>query len=431
MYTLYALVMTILLTIPRWHASTPIKLWCFCWAVSWAAHAALSTEYYFSQEASFFVFFGNIAFVTGYVLASAVTREASACASESTINSFSSGEYIRKRACYISLALSLLGVAYAAHEMTGGISAFVKAGVFESMRIGKSSLYDGDDYAIPQGVKLATLLVSVTSILAGSSLSALSSGSKEGIGKTYLAIYLATLLALSAVSGVRSYILTSGLLFLFSYFATRTFTNHGRNVISMKATTYASLAIGAFLLWTLVVQSARLQDAEFQNIAGTLEHLRPWFGGYLPALSVWHDQQLNQIDYGYGVHTFRAILGPLGLVTGEGFSERIGFSWIGNGHSSNAMTIFRVFWADFGTTGGTFACLIWGFLSNLVFRNAMRKGTFWLALQTASSCAIFFSINYWFFAYGTRLTAIIAAAVVFSFSCLRFKRPVNGHHNHG
>jgi len=424
MYVVYGLVMLCLALVPKPHLSTPLKVWCISWAIAWLAHAALAGVYYSSDEALFFVFLANILFAFGgwafYFFPRLVRSHAAH--RESAVLRYLAGESSRITFCYVFLALSLISIVYGASQL-GGLAA-LKSGLFEAMKSNKAALIEGEEYAIPLGIKLANMMVLTTSILAG--LAFASKGKTQStLGFAFLVPFVTSVLLLSAVTGVRGYILSSGLFFGFSYISGRTFINFGRNVVRPKVIVYGLVAVTAFLVWTVIVQSARLEDTRLQNLSGTLEHLRPWFGGYLPALSVWYDNHYSG-DYRLGAYLLRGILAPLGLVSGEGFNERMDFSWIGNGQASNAMTAFRAMWADFGPFGTAAFCLVWGFFSSYSFQAAMNKGRAWLVLLACNYCAIFFSINYWFFAHGAKIfAAIISAAIILaSYYPLKIKRHV-------
>ena len=154
-------------------------------------------------------------------------------------------------------------------------------------------------------------------------------------------------------------------------------------------------------------------DVDFSRLGEILNHMRPWVAGYIPALSVWFDEWNDQ-TISWGANLLRAVLGPLGVVEGEGFDSRTLAVPIGNWQTSNAMTFFRVLILDFGPAGAVAFCYVMGFFGEYVYSKAKSRGGGWVVLLIAYYCTVFFSINYWFFAYGARVFGFIFTFFIFS-----------------
>ncbi|PHR94184.1 MAG: hypothetical protein COA69_00885 [Robiginitomaculum sp.] len=416
----FGFVLILALFLPNGNFSSPVKIWTGAWAILWTVNGLLSFNFYLSAGLMWLVFFGNVTFIIGASFVRTPILPSFNIEQSNTeryvYKRFLSGSKFRYHIMYITCVLGWLFLNAGFLELghSGGMLSIFRGGTrgfFEIMRVSKSSLFLGNEYAIPVGIKATSMAICITSILAGLEAASPSRRTRRHT-LIFLAFFLPQIFLLSAGTGVRSFILIPGLLFGFSALATGVFLSGGRNVISLRMILTTMFIVLVFFVWVIIVQSARLKDTEFTQLSATLNHMRPWAAGYIPALSVWYDTRFDDAGIGFGVTFFRGILAPLGLVTGEGFNERITLTRIGDGQASNAMTIFRVIFLDFGRAGSVIFCFCAGLLSQLTFRKAIMCGGAWVALLGCVYCAVFFSINFWFFAYGSRLIGGALAVIL-------------------
>lgn len=285
---------------------------------------------------------------------------------------------------------------------SGGFVAFAN-----NLRETKASLAVGGEWSVPSGISNASLLLVGAATLIGFLLGYTK---KPRAASMFLgAAVLGVTFLVSASTGVRSYLLVTMLLLIGTYVASRVCFIGREFKIPLRVYISGLVVIGAFLVWVVIVQSARRQDFTFARVGDTLGYLRAWFAGYIPALSVWSQSGLSGSP-ALGENMLRAVLEPLHLVSGQGFSEQISTVEIGGGATSNAMTILRPLLLDFGYVGSILFCVAAGLVCQRVFMLA-RSGRIGFVIPLAAayvSCV--FSFNYWFFAYGSRVIGIVLAA---------------------
>jgi hypothetical protein len=395
--------------------SSPVMLGTLAWALLWAANGALGFTFIQSFDVMVLIFVGNLLFYFGGIIASlgfASPSKHDSYESDRARQAMSIGRSFRVRAGWILVAMAAVALEAGFREMghNNGIISILLAQdqLFELLRLSKAGLSEDGEWAIPRGISVATAALSGLALTIGVDIG--SSGARYARAQIFLAAALVILtFLLSAGTGVRAFLVVIAFLFGSAVLAAATYTSRGRNVITRKWIGWASLGLGAFLVWVVIVQSARRQDATFSNVLETLDYLRTWFAGYIPALTGWYMDVYSPTEHTGGALLTRAISGPLGLGTGEGFDAPLGFTVIGDGASSNAMTIFRVLWGDFGVIGGSLLSLFAGFLCQRVYHSAVKVGGLWIPLLAGVYAGVLYSINFWFFGYGARVAGIVIA----------------------
>ena len=409
-----------MLWLPLGNLSSPVKIWLVSWGSIWLANGIFGGVYITTVSVGVYVFIGVAVFVLGAIVggaASPIVRIVdSGPPSPSWMEALKRGENFRRLANIGSLVGGTLALEVGVRQMGGrGVLPIILGGrdvIFESMRVGKASLTEGDAFSVPLGVTLATLALSCSAILIGLQLGVATPGMRRRSRVLSVTALGAYAFVMSVTTGVRSFLLVGALLLAFTWLAARVACSGGENVITGRVVSVLGGGVAVFFVWTVVVQSARLKDVGLQYVGETLEHLRPWVAGYLPALSGWYEDIPSDHPLTGGRLLARGVLTVLGLDGGEGVDTRIGFEEISSGVYSNAMTIFRLLWTDFGVAGGALACFVFGFTAQRVYRSAINRGGAWIVVLGCYYVAIFFSINYWFFAYGARVYGAFAALLV-------------------
>jgi oligosaccharide repeat unit polymerase len=160
------------------------------------------------------------------------------------------------------------------------------------------------------------------------------------------------------------------------------------------------------------LQRVRLAE-KAQTAVDVLNHLKPWAAGYIPAFGIWLNSAWDQ-QPSYGLLFLRAVVAPRGLVAGEGFTDRSELLQLGNGQTTNALTFFRVPVTDFGIAGAFAFTAILGFFTGAIYSRAKQGSAAWAGVLAGAMAAIFWSPNYWFLGYGSRLAALGMAIVTLS-----------------
>lgn len=386
-----------------------MRLWLFTWLIAFTANAMLGWDYIFNDEIMLLVVASVFMFVLGGFSFGirASTRQSPDLNRASVLLISVSGRWAN--------FLVLLSLVTCFPLLDHGLRSFsslslldfVGSGdrLFSIMKQNQATLYES---AFPVSFKLVTMLLVIASFFVPISFI---SPQRVPYRKRNLLLLVTVSLLFSAVSNVRSMLLVPLLVGWFSFMASCVVAGNTRLLTSPRVIALGLIAASSFIAWVVIAQSARLEDANFERVGRTLNHIRPWFAGYIPALSVWYESSFTDIDLTIGSSLLRGILGPLGLVSGEGFDERIGAYDIGNGQVSNAMTIFRVLILDFGLVGTVIACYLWGWSAEFTYYKALTRAGSWVVALAAQYCAVFFSLNYWFFAYGARVFGFLMALI--------------------
>jgi oligosaccharide repeat unit polymerase len=403
---------------------TPARVWAYTWAVAWVCQALLGSNFWLDGYTAVFVGVCNFAFIAGALMASGQSdREQHRVYRDSArwdrLEASSNIRLLVGAACVLVGLIALnIGLKKLGHP---GVASIFMSSFSEFSKLAnetKNSMSQGGLYVRSAGVTLATALLTCSAVLSGIELAL--------VRRKLLVDARAQLLAagvfgfaflMSAGTGVRSYLLVALLLAASAYFAMKACLTGADFRIPRRLYISGFVAFSMLAIWSVVIQSGRRRDYSFARVSETLDYLRGWVAGFMPALSQWISAgglqgDLLSLDRFAGSHLLRGVLAPLGFESGQGFDEVVSAVVIGDGASSNAMTIFRVFLQDFGYTGTIIVTFFVGFISQHVY-NRVGKGSFGLVVPlTGFYAAILFSVNYWFFAYGSRVLGISLAFVV-------------------
>lgn len=397
------------------HRFSPVRIWLAMWTVTWAINFLIGDVYYYSGEAVLIVVLGISFYTLGaFVFWTSSPKDVhvddmKTAAFMDILMRSNSLTYLTTLTLLAQLPLIDLGMRKFSNSTLIVLLTSGRERMFEIMKESQATLYLNNEFNFPVEFKLVTLFTTFLAIFIFVRLSAWPLRKWDVANALLLALIS---LVFSASANVRSLLLVPIIVGFFSFY-TGAILNRRTHLFTKK---YIILGVSSvltgFAAWIVVVQSARMGDTNFDRIGATLNHMRPWFAGYIPALSVWYDDNIASADYTWGGYFFRAILAPLGLVSGEGFDERVDAVGIGNWQTSNAMTIFRVLIADFGPIGTLFATFVLGYVGEFTYRKTITQAGPWTVLLIAFNCACFFSINFWFFFYGARVFSFIGAALV-------------------
>lgn len=393
---------------------SPAHLWAYTWAFAWACQAVFGAGYLIATPIALFVGACNIAFLIGAFVASGAGSRALLRERPSNVQArLRAGSKLRTQATLVGVVAGIvsleLGLRQIGHPGLRFLVTASLVNVAEALVTTKSSFNVNGVWVRPVGISLATLLLLCGAVLAGIEASIVRRKARRNAAAALASVaLLATLLSLS--TGVRSYLVLATCMYLGSYLTARVAAS-GPN-LRVPGTVYIAglVVVGMLLVWTVVVQSARRGDLTFAGISDTLDYLRAWFAGYIPALSQWLSTE-PAVGTGLGTNLGRGVIGPLGMSQGEGVSSPLAAVAIGNGASSNAMTVFRVLIADFGYAGSIVACAVGGFLAERIWHRVSLGSVGWIAPLAAIYAAVLYSFNYWFFAYGSRIAAVALAGV--------------------
>jgi oligosaccharide repeat unit polymerase len=397
------------------HRFSPVRIWLVVWTFAFAINFLVGGVYFYSGEALTIVTLGILFYVLGafsywgtcekpIVICHARTQGFIEALIE--LRGFS---YLLTFLILAQLPLINAGMQKFSDSSLLNLLTSGRGRMFEIMKENQAALYLNNEFNFPLEFKLVTLFICFATIFVFFRLS-LSRVRGIDFGNAIL-IGLISLI-FSASANVRSLLLVPIIVGFFSFYTGAILTNR-THLFASKYTIFGVVsAVVGFATWILVVQSARMGDPNFERVGETLNHMRPWFAGYIPAVSVWYEEGFGMTEYGWGRYFFRAVLAPLGLVSGEGFDERVDAVNIGNWQTSNAMTIFRVLIADFGPIGAVLSTFMLGYFGELTYRKTICYGGAWLVLLVAFYCAAFFSVNFWFFFYGARVFGFFSAALV-------------------
>ena len=409
------------------HRFSPVRVWMAMWSVAWLMNWLFGQVFYFSSDVVLVIFAGVLLYVIGAMAMWAGVRTTDQMHAEQARNlegELKNAKWLNALLLGLLLAAVLLmelGLRKISGNSLIGFLTSGRSGIFEIMRANQAALYHNDGADFPAEFKLVTLILTLTSIFICYRMSF-----SARIRSNTISLLILTFVSIlfSGVTGVRSLLLVPLIVGFFSFYTGCVLNNRTRILTNWRTVTAAMVLVTGFIVWVILVQSARLGDLNFSRTSATLEHMRPWIAGYVSALSVWFEGQYNASDLGFGRVLFRAVLGPLGLVSGEGFDERIDAMVIGNWQTSNAMTLFRVLIQDFGSVGAVIVCAVLGFLGEFTYLKALRRGGIWIVLLIVVYCSVFFSINFWFFFYGARVFGVIGAIVLMAYVSARVRRQV-------
>jgi oligosaccharide repeat unit polymerase len=419
---------------------TPARVWAYTWAVAWVCQALLGSKFWLDGYTAVFVGVCNFAFIAGALIASHPSdRKPRSVALDTArwdrLEESSNIRLLVGAACVLvglialNIGLKNIGHPGVASIFANSFSEFSQ--LANETKIGMTQL---GLYVRSSGLTVATVLLSCAAVLSGIELALVRRKLLVDSRAQLLAAGVVALAFLmSAGTGVRSYALIALLLAGSAYLAMKACLTGADFRIPRRLFISGFATVSMLALWSVVIQSGRRRDYSFDRLGDTLDYLRTWVAGYMPALSQWISAgglqgDLLSLDRFAGSHLLRGGLAPLGLASGQGFDEVVEVVAIGNGATSNAMTIFRVLLQDFGYPGTIIATLVLGFIAQRVY-SRVGKGSIVLVVPLAGFyAAILFSVNYWFFGYGSRVVGVALAFAVVLLS-VRFKSRgvVSGH----
>lgn len=433
----YASVAVLLLVLSRsflGRGYAPGQVWAYVWALAWASQAVLGWGFAVDGGTAKFVAICNLTFLIGAWIASPQGRRTSPdrSAFAARRRELEAGWAFRTAACVACLALGVVALNVGLKQIGHPGLTSLFSGTFidfgRSLVATKSRFSDEGVWVGSAGLSAASALATSSAVLAGIESAIARPGTRTLVAGLSLSLGAFAFL-FSAATGVRSYLLATIVVYAAAFLAAKAFVAGDTFTITRRAFGIGFAVIAFFLVWTVVVQSARRHDYTFERLADTFNYLRAWFAGYLPALSQW----ISTADVGShaaqdgvaGSNLLRGLLTPLGLQQGAGFTEQIPAVPIGNGATSNAMTLFRVLLLDFGYAGTIAVCAVGGYVSQRTYIRA-ANGSSWALLPLAAIyAALLYSINYWFFAYGSRVAGFglaVLVAIVGKFIVLVGKR---------
>ncbi|MEP2718494.1 O-antigen polymerase [Pseudophaeobacter sp.] len=415
------------------HRGSPVRVWIAMWTIAWAINAAIGGVFYFSSDVVLIIVIGVQSYVFGAVLfwnTISLRPIPPAGHMQAFTHHLQHATWLTTL-LVIMLASILVLLEMGLRKLSGSsLVSFLFGGrsqMFAVMKANQAALYLNNGFNFPSEFKLITLILTFVPVFVCFRMSFANRVRSDYI--TLLALIILSIL-FSAVGSVRSLLLVPLVVGFFSFYV-GCILNDRTHILRRKRTIFGVIAlVCGFGFWVIIVQSARMGDLQFERVGATLEHMRPWFAGYVPALSVWFENFYPYTDHTWGMSFFRAIFGPLGLVSGEGFSDRIDAVGIGNWQTSNAMTIFRIFLQDFGPLGTSIFCILLGFFGELSYYRARRSGGVWIVFLIVVYCSVFFSINFWFFFYGARVFGMILALFVMIIITIQARRTYRRQQRH-
>lgn len=397
------------------HKFSPVRVWTFVWAVSFVFHAIFGGVFYFSGEVVAVMAMGLGSYIIG-----AMVFWAGNPSTEPRNAAFTSrfGELLlRSRFVgYFTTAMILVLVVLIERGSLSffgtSLASFFSGSIGELMRnmTDAKAALQLDESLFPIEFKIATLLIVVCSVFSFYGVSAERPARHSYLNAVFLMVVA---FIFSAVTGVRSFILVPVIVGFFSYYTGCVMNGRAHVLVARKTLLWLFTTLISFSLWVVFVQSARLGDVNLSRVGQTLEHLRPWVAGYVPALSILMDEAGNYSP-AWGRVFADGFLKQLGLGYGDIAAVGVEFAYIGNWQASNAMTVFRVFFLDFGYIGSIFFCFTLGWIGEFLYQRALTRSGAWVPLLIGTYCWTFFSINFWFFYYGSRVYGLIGCCLVFA-----------------
>lgn len=393
----------LLLYVFRFNPIHPAMLWGVCWGACFSLYAVLGIPFRADELGVVLAFSAVLAFLVGAIAVDALFRDQPDQSRQVPI---------RRGAVATYLALTLVAgvIVVGSFGAKFGFSLDSLRSVdnyIASSGEASRSLHEGAEDALTLPEKILTGVFQSGFIVAALLLG---TGWRPGLlMRMYLpaALFVATLF--SAATTLRGFLAVPLVLATAAALAGMAISGRERAVISRKSVGIATLAVSGFVVLLVALQMARMGGRT--TLLGTLDHLRPWFAGYIPGFANWYAEEKGG-ELAYGLWFFRGFLAPLGLVDGEGFTETTSQIPLGNGQTTNAMTFLRAAVADFGSLGAVAWCALMGAVSALVFRLAKGGSRLAAILLVAVYAGIAWSPNYWFFAYGARIISVGLAAIV-------------------
>ena len=376
---------------------TPVSAWLLSWSVLFILSTVFGSVYDYTLSGLLAMLFLILSFAIGgmaaYLMLGGLDGRA---------------QVITFRA---PLQIEIAGIAagiFGAFELR---KSFSKAGFgsddsLASAAANASALYSGE-YTLPLTANLGYSFLLIASYF--SVMRAVVSGRKK-TGYFLLVLTLATSLLWTFTTTTRIYF---GMVLLWSFCTFLSARVLIKKPIDMLEKNVARLTVTVlipFIFFILFVQGVRLNNGFFGGFAEAFDHMRPWFGGTIPAFCAWFDLSWDD-EHTYGTYLFRALFKIVGFETQDKFEN---YS-IGNGDLSNATTMLRGAVQDFGIIGGALFVAIMGFFSIKAYKDTLSGSPFAGVFLLMFFVISLFAPNNFAFLYGSRIYALVMiyAAIVF------------------
>lgn len=391
-----------------------VVLWCLSWGGLFALNGILGWPYIQSELTNTLVFVYVLCFIFGHTVKFKKELSAIPIAPQQALNQARSTLKLPGIVLIVLIA-SVIGLAapyemlksggFGVDNLVGGgsygdvistINGDYRTGLIEQTMIGKFA------FAAPQA---AMILVGIMAVIGG-----------YKAGKRYFLVALAAapLILFTAVSTIRSPTFMALLLLVTGTIAGRTMLGREKSLFKLRNFLIALVTCFALVLMMFFFQSMRLGDYSFQQTAKTIEHMRIWFAGYLPAFNGWVWKSWNG-RLNYGASCFRFLPAVMTGQTSylDTFQSNV---YIGNQTYGNASTMLRVVVNDWGLIGCGVFLFIWGAISRFLLTITRRGSIVGGILFTCNLAAIVWSPNQWYFLYGSR---VLAPAIAISYLLVR------------
>jgi|SRR6185437_6429475 len=396
-------------------AVAPAPLWLFAWAILYLCAVIFGADYNYTIEGVTILGLIAFAFPFGCLLATSVSLPSAKYALDT------SG--LNKVSPFIQLfcgAAGLVGAHSLSANFGGSLFHFESIVALTVAAKRASVLLESGQETLPVSASIAFAFLQMAFLLNGVRMASRNTSLVLNVGLLGLLFAITTLWTVATTS--RGYFLVGILWFLGSYIATKILIGEESNFIRPKVVLLTAGTAIALILVIVVFQSFRMGDYRLELFQRALAHMRPWIAGYITGFSVWYrDVWSSGADQGGSI--FEGLFKAVGIVQQQSFNRMATQLDIGDGDSTNALTVAKMFIADFGLIGGILFAGIVGYASQLVYQ-ACRQGWAigWL-LQPGVVVTILWSPNFWFMGYGSRVLALI---LFVGLGALIVSRPVLG-----
>lgn len=413
----FLLIISIYIALISNRLGSPALIWCIVWSLLFIFYALFGLEYYVEYDDLVFIIFGVALFPIGHLVGDISFRSNVSDRWTSEIPRILSNK--SKIILYFLVIVSAIGFMspmFFANKLGYSIfSMFHPSQYFETSR---AIIHEMRGHGVEQGL-VSKLLIAIPQ--SGCLISGIYFSLKAEHRKIKSAILLLPLLSFfifTFMTTLRSFLLLSLLWMMCGYISGLILMRREHELRNPKLIAWVSIGVFSMIFSTIFLQSVRLGDFSFQNLYETLDYLRPWVAGYLPAFSQWASNYWTG-ELTWGAATTRGIVGTLGFAEGLGITERLESMHIGRGQVSNAMTVFKVFVGDFGLTGSLLFTFIWGMISSLLYRLVRSGSVVAMAFFSANLAAVIWSPNFWFLGYGGRLMTVALGAILLAILTIR------------
>jgi oligosaccharide repeat unit polymerase len=387
--------------------TSPINFWNVGWMVLFLFALIFGSPYYYSIYALTLMTLGCISFSMGGIVSNLIVLKKNNPLDRSDFLS-----HIRDKSIFIQVIAVIIGSAGAIDLSNSFGTSLLDFSSIEQISSDASGnvaqLYSGEMLLTPlanfsfSALQLGFLFNGVFIAI---------NGLKNKISISCFCLLFLTSLLWTSVTTTRSYFVVSMVWWLAAYYATKIAINEEKQLFNAKTIIRASFSITAVVILIIFVQSMRLGNLSFQQIDETLQHMRPWVAGYIPGFSVWVEEDWSG-DFMYGVNFIRPIAKIFGITLDESDAGSVIPVDIGNMQQSNALTIYRVLFYDFGFFGSLVFTFLLGFCSQLSYRLCKAGSYIGWALLISCTTMIIWAPNFWFYNYGSRILVLILIILI-------------------